>query len=641
MTDYVVSSGMTSSGITLNSGDTEEVLSGGVSIDTTVNSGGVLTGKRGGLLSGGLIASGGVAAGAGSVAGMLEVSSGGSLSGLRFNSGATDLYDSGASEIHVTIASGGTLILPDYIISSGASPVPGGGVQLPPGAQSELLSATVLSGGILTGGAAVASASTVSNGGTEVLSGRTGAIHSAYGGVVYGVVEVGFGAYVSGVVIASGGLEIATTKSGAGFVTVLSGGTVTESLQISRGVTVTEGVQTATVTINGATFSSGATLSTSGGTVSAGGLEIVPSGVVDVADRVLGSETVLSGGAASKNTITGHITVSSGGVLHGGQVSGVATVLAGGVATATFVSRATSGTAALNVSSGGVVEDLVVGGRGVVALSSGAVMEGGAIEAGGVVSGAGLIKGNVDVTSGGRIENVRLTSGVLEVEGGATAENFKEAPGTKILDYGVLLYSGALTRTFSGLLSGSGKVVQDGPGTFVQAGIGTTFTGQVVISGGTVELQAPGGLGNAVIGFAAPSGKSAVLLVDKPSQPVNGGTFFSPLSNFRLGGDAVDLANQAYVSGATATVSGVALTLSDGGYGAYFLLAGKKAGAYIVSDDGDGGTLITPVVSQAAGLTSALAVFDGGAALPETPAAPSVQSAYAASLVAPHPLRPR
>ena len=35
----IISSGVTSSGITLNSGDTEEVLLGGTSLNTTINSG--------------------------------------------------------------------------------------------------------------------------------------------------------------------------------------------------------------------------------------------------------------------------------------------------------------------------------------------------------------------------------------------------------------------------------------------------------------------------------------------------------------------------------------------------------------------------------------------------------------------------
>ena len=43
MTDYSVSSGVTSTGITLNSGDTMEVLSGGTASQTTISSGALET----------------------------------------------------------------------------------------------------------------------------------------------------------------------------------------------------------------------------------------------------------------------------------------------------------------------------------------------------------------------------------------------------------------------------------------------------------------------------------------------------------------------------------------------------------------------------------------------------------------------
>ena len=48
MTAYVVGSGQTSSGLTLNSGDTLTVLSGGTASATTINSGGSETVSFGG-----------------------------------------------------------------------------------------------------------------------------------------------------------------------------------------------------------------------------------------------------------------------------------------------------------------------------------------------------------------------------------------------------------------------------------------------------------------------------------------------------------------------------------------------------------------------------------------------------------------
>jgi len=59
MTTYTVSSGHTSSGITLNSGDALVVLSGGTAIRTTVNSGGNEYVSAGGTASGTVANSGG------------------------------------------------------------------------------------------------------------------------------------------------------------------------------------------------------------------------------------------------------------------------------------------------------------------------------------------------------------------------------------------------------------------------------------------------------------------------------------------------------------------------------------------------------------------------------------------------------
>jgi autotransporter passenger strand-loop-strand repeat protein len=59
VTTYIVSNGQTSSGVTLNSGDTETVLSGGAATFTTINSGGLLTVSSGGFASSSTINAGG------------------------------------------------------------------------------------------------------------------------------------------------------------------------------------------------------------------------------------------------------------------------------------------------------------------------------------------------------------------------------------------------------------------------------------------------------------------------------------------------------------------------------------------------------------------------------------------------------
>jgi autotransporter passenger strand-loop-strand repeat protein len=75
--DYIVSSGVTSSGITLGSGDTMEVLSGGSAVNTTISNGAVVTVSSGGVTNLTTLSSGGVQDVSGSAASVI-VEDGGS-----------------------------------------------------------------------------------------------------------------------------------------------------------------------------------------------------------------------------------------------------------------------------------------------------------------------------------------------------------------------------------------------------------------------------------------------------------------------------------------------------------------------------------------------------------------------------------
>jgi hypothetical protein len=81
--------------------------------------------------------------------------------------------------------------------------------------------------------------------------------------------------------------------------------------------------------------------------------------------------------------------------------------------------------------------------------------------------------------------------------------------------------------------------------------------------------------------------------------------------NFDTGKDSLDLAGLAFVSGATAVVSGSTLVLTDGGHAYDFALGGSVAPSYVVTKDGTG-TLITadpPPMGEAARLVQAMATF--------------------------------
>jgi autotransporter passenger strand-loop-strand repeat protein len=107
MTNYIISSGQTSSGLTLGSGDTLEVLSGGSAIDTTLSAGGSETIY--GSDSGATISSGGTQV----------VQSGGSTSGTTIDNGGTETVLSGGTAIATVISGGLMEIKPGGIFTDG------------------------------------------------------------------------------------------------------------------------------------------------------------------------------------------------------------------------------------------------------------------------------------------------------------------------------------------------------------------------------------------------------------------------------------------------------------------------------------------------------------------------------------------
>jgi hypothetical protein len=199
----------------------------------------------------------------------------------------------------------------------------------------------------------------------------------------------------------------------------------------------------------------------------------------------------------------------------------------------------------------------------------------------------------------------------LTIGAGASAENIAVLHYGVIVDGGLLTYSGANKITLQGSLSGAGKIIEAGGGGFDQAGNAAHFTGEVVISGGMVELAAASGLGGGTVDFADTAAKK-VLRIDAAAQPAAGGAFATPLIDFDSSSATyIDLSSQAFVSGATATLSGHTLRLHDGAYAATFTLSGTAASKYAVFSDGAGGTLIRAAVgsTQTPLLAHAMAAF--------------------------------
>jgi autotransporter passenger strand-loop-strand repeat protein len=301
----------------------------------------------------------------------------------------------------------------------------------------------------------------------------------------------------------------------------------------------------------------------SGATVASDQVQVVENGGVALSTDVSsgGKQLLQSGGSASGSL------VSSGGELE---------VLAGGAATAATLR-------------GG--QELDYG-----SASGDAVSSGGAeiVEHGGVDSGAKVANGGVlTISSGGVARGTVVSSGGSEiVSAGGVVSGLSVLSGGRLVDDGVVRIAGA--GTLAGTLSGPGAVVETGGGDLLLSGSGAAFDGRGVIGGGTIELATSGALGTGYVQFLAPATGSAVLQIDAADAPAAGGTFANRISNFSGANEDIDLRSIAFVSGASATLSGSSLVLSDGGKTYRFHLAGSIAGAYPVLSDGHGGTLIDP-----------------------------------------------
>ncbi len=194
------------------------------------------------------------------------------------------------------------------------------------------------------------------------------------------------------------------------------------------------------------------------------------------------------------------------------------------------------------------------------------------------VSGNVVLAGATSYTGGTTINNgAELTLG----NGGATG-----SVTGNITDNGMLAFDLYSTSVESGVISGAGSVWQEGSGTTVLTQT-NTYSGWTFIAGGTLELQKPGSAGGGGIAFL--NGGAETLRIDGTTMPTN--TIYGLTTN-----DTIDLANVAFVSGATATVAaGNVLKITEGGNTYNLNLDPAQTFApssFFVGSDGAGGTII-------------------------------------------------
>ncbi len=264
MSDTYLYSGATSSGLVLNSGDTEYVYNGGTAVGTTVNSGGEIIVALGGVatsttITGGTaLISGGTAINLtisnGGVNGVI-VQSGGVLSSGTILAGTNANISAGGTAIAVT-ANGAGLELYDSGIASGSIVISGGHLD-------------IFSGGTASGTQVGGNGyQNISSGGTAVDTMVNGGVQNIYaGGTAIGVTldygsEDVHGGTASHVVINYDGRETVSSGGSAAFTQINAGGVLAISGGTATDTTIAIG---GAVSIEQIAYTSGMSASISGG----------------------------------------------------------------------------------------------------------------------------------------------------------------------------------------------------------------------------------------------------------------------------------------------------------------------------------------------------------------------------------------
>jgi autotransporter passenger strand-loop-strand repeat protein len=625
MTTFTVSSGQTSIGLTLNSQDIMDVLSGGVAVDTRVNLGGfmqVLDGGfvqqttlfgvaliRGGSASNTIVENGGFAeVGDGAVTSSTIVKSGGEedVFGLAVS---TTVQKGGVQNVQTDPSTG------DIATASGTT-VFGTAIA---GVQAEVNNASVKAGGLLiVQQAAIAFSATISRGGIANISGSTETNLISGEEIVFdggfdegstvqdgGKVLVSSGGFAEFDGVSSGGLESVLGLDSFG--TVLSGGTlVVSSGGKTSGTTVSSGGREFVSSGGVAIITSGAPvfgLMARGGTVtvSEGGRTddavIGSGGELVVSEGVVASTTVQKGGveellkeAESISTIIfGAEIVAGAGALADG-----ASVKAGGVLTVEDLVSATGAT----ISKGGIADisgtdtSAVIRGGQEIVFAGGVDLDGTVVDGGKmVISSGGTTTASV-VSSGGElvINGFGSASGTVVSNGGFEIVGFDgSASGTTLL-------SGARATVLSGGFDSAADVDSGSLETVLSGGVARS----AVISGGTLDIKSGGStiptsvgaMNNAATVTFATSGGGTLLLESSL-------TFSGLVAGFGKP-DRLDFRDIGFTSGVTSATwtqnftNRGTLAVTSGTETADITLLGQYVTAdFRVSTDGHGGTFVT------------------------------------------------
>ena len=426
--EYVVSSGVTSSGVAVGAGATLTVLNGGTAVDATIGNGGQEVVSSGGFAVGTVITD----------AGYEYVLSGGTESNAVVSALGTQVVSSGGVTVSTTLDGGF-----EYVggVASAAT-VNRGGTLFDSG--GTLVGCVVNSSGVIDAGSATGDV--VNDGGQEDVfyQGVASGTQVNSGGVQY----LSYGATGTGTVVESGGMAVdggtltgAVLSSGA-IVAVLgvysgSASLVGNTLEVSSNGTVEAMVGLAGSTsgmgyglgyaFNALDLFIGSSFVVSSGATASGGL--FTSGDM---------QTLVAGGVGSDATVgfAGTLLVSSGGVISGDTITsgGFAALFAGGSAADTTIDSG----AAFGVS-GGIESGGVVAAFGDLNVSSGGEAAGDTVQtsgfetvfSGGVASGTDVQSGGAEVVStGGSAAATVVGSGATLVDLGGVVSDLQATSGS-------------------------------------------------------------------------------------------------------------------------------------------------------------------------------------------------------------------
>lgn len=535
MSETVVGSGQTSSGLVVTSGNTV-VVSGGTLVASTVDSGGLEN-----------VSSGGTVTGTNDL-GDLSIGSGGIISASTVEADAVLIGGGGIAT--------GTVVKSAGLIQLGGTGVNDGAVVSTGGVAWVYASATI-SGATLSGG-------------KEILGGTTSSTQ-------FGVQATSGGTALN-TVVDTGGAEYVGTDATATGTTVNSGGTQ----QIGGSTTWTYHYNDP----------AGLTMSTnlSGGvasnvTVNSGGDQLISSGGTAIGTTVFGEEQVVLGGVASATTI------EAGGVVLGGSSTVIDTVVLSRGLEQLGLATVDSGT---TVSAGGT-QWLYNGANAHNATLNGGIQVIGGVTSSPQFNASTTTGGTATgtVVNSGAAEYVGTDATAVDTL--VTSGGTQQVGGSVEWSYFYQVSSGAAGATLSTNLSGgivSGTILSagtphgSGPQTVQTVGSGGTAIGTVLESFAVQEVDAGGVASGTTVDFGnvavANTGGSEVGAVVNSGglEQVGGGT----VSATTVNGGGIEVTYSGGEALGTTLSGGVQIvggTQSSTLFGSGGLLSGTASGTVV------------------------------------------------------------